>query len=51
MQVHFGVFFEMQCNESYFAVQQSSFPVIHKVDNVDNCVQSSSHENTLEVVN
>ena len=30
---------------------RGSFPVIHKVDNVDNFVQSSSNENTLEVVN
>ena len=31
--------------------RQSRFPVIHKVDSVDNFVQSSSNENTLEVVN
>ena len=32
-------------------IVHSSFPVIHKVDNVDNFVQSSSNEHTLEVVN
>ena len=32
-----------------FVCLQSSFAVIHKVDNVDDFVQSSFNENTLEV--